>query len=344
MRRFFILILSIAMLSLTYANDNNILNIYTWSGEIPSEIIKQFEKETGINVNYSSFDSNEIMYAKLRTNSKGYDIVEPSSYYIQRMQHQGMLEKLDKSKLPNFKYLDPFFVNPIYDPGNLYSIPFVWGVTGIFFNKDYVNEKETGEWSDLFNKNFLNRLMLLDEARAVFSTALRMLGYSINDNNPEHIKEAYLKLEELMPNVRVFNSDAVLSILIDEDATIGMAWNADVYSALQENPKVQFVFPKDGFEIWVDTFLILKNAPHKENAYKFLNFLMRPEIAKAVSLSINYSTANLAARNALPPEIKNNPMLYPSYEILRRGEIQSDHSKQATMLLEKYWELLKMGG
>jgi spermidine/putrescine transport system substrate-binding protein len=328
----------------SYAADN-IVNVYTWSEEIPRSLILQFEKETGIKVNYSTFDSNEVMYAKLRTTrNPGYDIVEPSSYYIDRMRRQNMLAQLDKSKLSNFKNLDPTFLNQAYDPGSLYSIPFIWGTTGVFLNKTYFEGNSIQNWSNLLNKKYLNQLMFLDDAREVFSMALCMLGYSINDTNPEHIKQAYLQLKALMPNVRLFNSDAAISIMIDEDATIGMVWNGNLFKAKLENPQLQFIYPQDGFEIWVDSFALLKDAPHPENAYKFLNFLLRPDVAKIISLNINYSTANLAAKNLMPLEVKNNPALYPPAEVLRHGEFEIDIGDQTFALLEKYWEQLKIGG
>ena len=323
----------------------NIVNVFTWSGEIPSGVIAQFEKETGIKVNYATFDSNEIMYAKLRASKNPvYDLVEPSSYYIDRMHRQHLLARLDKTKLPNFKNIDPTFLNQNYDPESAYSVPFIWGITGIFLNKDYFSTKNITSWNDLVDKRFLNQLMFLDDAREVFSIALKMLGYSINDSNPDHIKQAYLALKKLMPNVKLFNSDAIISILIDEDATVGMVWNGDLFKATRENSKVTFVYPRDGFEIWVDNFALLNSAPHAENAYKFLNFLMRPDIAKTVSLQINYSTTNLAAKNLMPAEIKNNPALYPSHDILQHGEFQRDIGDQAFALFEKYWEQLKIGG
>jgi spermidine/putrescine transport system substrate-binding protein len=324
---------------------DNIVNVYTWSEEIPHFIIVQFEKETGIKVNCSTFDSNEIMYAKLRAaKNPGYDLIEPSSYYIDRMRHQGMLAKLTREKLPNYHNIDPDFLDKPYDPRSDYSVPFIWGITGIFVNKDYFNSGTLQGWNSLGDKKYLNQLMLLDDAREVFSVALLMLGYSINDNNPEHIKQAYLKLKTLMPNVKLFNSDAIISILIDEDATVGMSWNGDLVKAGVENNKLSFVYPKDGFEIWVDNFAVLKDAPHPDNAYKFLNFLMRPEIAKAVSMSINYSTANLAARKLMPIEVRNNPALYPPREVLAHGEFETDIGDTAFSLFEKYWEQLKIGG
>ena len=340
-------ILAIGLLYATqtlYAADDNIVNIYTWSGVIPDSVIQQFEKETRIKVNFSTYDSNEVMYAKLKSISNhGYDVVEPSGYYIDRMRRQNMFEKLDKNKLSHYKNLNPEFLNQAFDPKNNYSLPFIWGVTGIFLNKDYHSENSISSWSDLWDTKYHDQLMLLDDSREVFSMAMRVLGYSANDENPEHIKQAYLKLKDLLPNIKIFSS-APISMLIDEDANVGMAWNGDLYKARQENAKLNFIYPKDGFVIWVDNFAIPKNAPHRENAYKFLNFILRPDVAKTIALDNNFPTANLAGQKLLPKEIRTNPIAYPGHDILRHGEFQTDVSDEALELYEKYWERLKMGG
>lgn len=340
------LIASSALLLMTsnlFAADN-ILNVYTWSGEVTDASIKQFEKETGIKVNFSTYDSNEVMYAKLKADkNSGYDIVEPSSYYTDRMRRQDMLEKLDKTKLPNLKNINPTFLNQAYDPETNYSAPYVWGVTGIFLNKDYHPAGSVKRWSDLWDKKFANQLMLLDDSREVFSMALRVLGYSVNDSNPEHIKQAYLKLKELLPNIKIFNSSAV-SILVDEDASVGMCWNGDLFKAKKENPHLEFVYPKDGFIIWVDNFAIPKNAPHRDNAHRFINFMLQAEIGKAAVLETSFTTCNLAAQKLLPADIKNNTTIYPTHEVLSRGEFQADIGDEALALYEKYWERLKIGG
>jgi len=339
-----IALLLVFFFSLTTASaEENIVNVYTWAEEIPAETIAQFEKETGIKVNYSTYDSNEIMYTKLRTNNDiGYDIIEPSNYYIERMIHLGMLEKLDKSKLSNYKNIDPFFANQPYDPHGDYSIPFVWGTTGLFYNQELFSAHDVTSWTDLLNKKFINQLLMQDDSREVFTAALLMLGYSVNDKNPEHIRQAYFKLKELLPNVRLFNIDAVISILIDEDVFIGQTMSGDFYNAQSENAKLHFVYPKEGFLIWIDNFALLKTAPHKANAYQFLNFMMRPDIARDASIAISYSTANAAAKNLMPPELKSNPVLYPSPDILKRGEVQRDIGEEAFATIEKYWEQLKM--
>ena len=341
--RLFILVLTFCMASLSGAA-SKVVNVYTWSGVIPDFAIQQFEKETGIKVNFSTYDSNEVMYAKLKADKNpSYDIVEPSSYYIDRMSRQGMLEKLNRNKLPNFKNLNPEFLNLSFDPHSEYCIPFVWGVTGIFSNRNYHAAGSITKWANFWDKEYADQIMLLDDSREVFSMALNVLGYSVNDTDPEHIKQAYLKLKELLPNIKIFNSVPV-SILIDEDVTMGMVWNGDAFKAKKENSQLDFIYPEDGFVIWVDNFAIPKNAPHLENAYKFLNFMLRADVAKAVVLDNNYPSANLAAQKLLPAAIQNNPSVYPPEAILKHGQFQTDIGDDALELYEKYWERLKMGG
>lgn len=328
----------------TLATDN-VVNVYAWSAVIADSTIHKFEKETGIKVNFSTYDSNEILYAKLRANKNaGYDVIEPSSYYVDRMRKQNMLESIDKNLLPNFLNLNPAFLNKAYDPNSSVSIPFIWGITGIFVNQHDFDAKKITAWSDLWHPEYKDQLLMMNDSREVFSIALKTLGYSANDADPEHIKQAYEKLKLLMPNIKIFNSDAMITMMIDEDASIGMVWNGAFYKAARENTQLQFVFPKDGFVIWVDNFAIPKNPPHKANAYKFLNFMLRADIAKENALYNNFPTANLAAQKILPDNIKNNPIVYPAKKVLRRGEFQTDISDEALALYEKYWEKLKMGG
>jgi len=369
---------------------DNVVNIYAWANEIPDFVVRLFEKETHIKVNISTYENNEIMYTKLRTTKKNaaYDIVMPSSYFVDRMRHHDMLEKLDKTKIPHWKNLNSQFLNPTYDPDSSYSVPFIWGVTGIFYNSNYFPNNSASaavptipgfqerassprrsipsmvatsfkpgmvgtaaeannsikKWNDLWDERFYNKLMLLDDTREIFSMGLLALGYSPNDSNPEHIKAAFLKLKELMQNVKVFSSDTVVSIIIDEDATVGMSWNGDAYKAFQDNKNIKFVFPEEGFVIWVDTFAIPKNAPHKEAAYAFINFMLRDDIGKEVALYTTFPSANAAAQKLLPAEISQNPIIYPTQDILKHGHFQTDLSDETLALFEKYWEELKMSG
>ena len=329
---------------ISFAQDK-VLNVYVWSGEIPDSLIKQFEKETGIKVNFSTYQNNEIMYAKLRSGSgASYDIVMPSSYFIDRMRKADMLADLDKSKIPNWKNINPEFLNPAYDPKSEFSIPFAWGVTGIFVNKKYYDPSSVQTWNTLWEPRFSNQLLMLDDTREIFSMALISLGYSSNDRDPEHIQQAFTQLKKLMKNVKVFSSETVVSIIVDEDANVGMAWNGDAYRASLENKDVHFVFPKDGFIIWVDNLAIPKTAPHKDAAHAFINFMLRPESGKITAIKMNFPIANLAAQKLLPPEIRDNPVIYPPREVLKRGQFPRDLGEKTLDLYEKFWEKLKMSG
>lgn len=328
----------------TFASDN-VVNVYAWVGETPEAVLRLFEKETGIKVNFTGIHNNETMFSKLRaTNNSAYDVVMPTGCFVDRMSRLHMLTVLDKSKLPNLKHLNPDFRHPAYDKNLLYGIPHVWGVTGIFYNSKYYPENSIRKWSDLLDSRYRNQLMLLDDTRDVFAMSLLASNQPANDADPEHIKTAFLQLKEYMKNIKVFSIETIASNIIDEDANIGMAWNGDVYKATIENPDVKFIYPEDGFVIWVDNLAIPANAKHKEAAYKFINFMLRPEIAKMISLTTHFPTANLSGQQLLPAEIRNNPIAYPPKEVLHRGQFQTDLGSDAMATYERYWEELKMSG
>jgi spermidine/putrescine transport system substrate-binding protein len=340
-----LLLIILCLISTSIYAKQRIVNVYAWTSEIPESIVRQFEKETGIEVNFSTYENNEVMYAKLNAAKNiGYDVIMPSSYFVDRMQHQNILEKLDKTQIPNWKNLNPQFLHPAYDPNTDYSVPFIWGITGIFYNSEYFSGKSISKWSDLWDNRFHNQLMLLDDMREVFSMSLLSLGYTINDTDPDHIRAAFLHLQKLTQNIKVFSTETVTSIMIDEDATAGMGWNGDTFKAQQENSQVNFIFPQDGFVIWVDNLSIPKNAPHKKEAYAFINFLLRPDIAKAIALYTHFPITNLAGQQLLPKEIRNNPTIYPSPSVMKRGQFQTNLPDDILNLYEKYWEELKMSG
>lgn len=321
-------------------NAQGVVNIYAWGGEVPLSVIKKFEDQTDIKVNFSTFDSNESLYAKLRT-SDDYDIIMPSSYFVDKLRKEKRLLPLDKSKIPNIKYLNPEFLNPSYDPNSTYSLPYNWGITGIFYNKN-IYKNPPMDWQSLWGSSNKNKLLLLDDAREVFSMALLALGYSPNDTNPEHIKEAYQKLLALRPNIKTFSTNTLQGMIVDEDATIGMAWNSDILKSQYDGANVEFIYPKEGFVIWVDCFSILKNAPHKEEAYQLLNFLFDPLNVKAAIIEESIISPSTKAYQLLPAHIRNNPLISPPKEVLKRGINQKDIGTKATKLLIQYWQQLKL--
>lgn len=326
----------------SYTFANPVVNVYAWGGEIPKSLIHQFEQESGVKVNFSTYDSNEIMYAKLKASQQAiYDVILPSAYFVDRMQKQGMLQALDHQQLPNLKNLDQRFVNNDYDPGNRYSVPIIWGATGIFFNSHIVSSPPT-TWKQLWAKKWRNQLMLLDDSREMFAIALMSLGFSPNDTKPEHIKEAYERLLQLIPNIKLFASDSIQAILIDEDATVGSAWNGDALKAQSENKAIGFIYPEDGFVIWVDCLAIPKNPPHVKEALQFINFILKASSSAQIALKEGHAITNARGKDLLPASIKNNPMIYPPQAIIDKGQFQRDVGEETVMLYNRYWEQLKL--
>lgn len=321
---------------------NKVVNVYVWGGEIPKKVIQQFEHETGITVNFSTYDSNETMYAKLKASGKSiYDVILPSAYYVGRMQRQGMLTSLDQTRLPNLANLDERFSNNNYDPGNRYSVPLIWGATGIFFNRDFVKITPR-TWSTLWQSRWRQQLMLLDDSREVFAIALMSLGFNPNDNDPKHIEAAYEHLLALVPNIKLFASDSIQAIMIDEDAIAGSAWNGDAFKAHAENNKIDFVYPNDGFVIWVDCLAMPLNPPHPDEAYQFINFMLQAETSAKIALAEGHAITNAKGRELLPKAISENKVVYPSAETLKRGHFQRDVGEETLALYNQYWQQLKL--
>lgn len=324
------------------SHGNKVLNIYTWGNGIPRTVIRDFENKTGIKVNLSNYDSNETMFAKLKASSTPvYDVISPSSYYVERMQRLNMLTRLDKTRLPFRENIAPAFKNNSYDPHNTYSIPLIWGLTGIFYNQARV-KNPPHSWKEFWQPQWRNQLMLIDDPREVFSIALLSLGFSPNDTNPQHIRMAYEKLLQLIPNIRLFAGDGMKTLMIDEDAVLGSAWNGDVFKASLENPDVRFIYPKDGFVIWVDTLAIPVNAPHLEEAYTFINYMLQAEPASQIALKEGHALTNSAAIQLLPPSTQKNLTIYPDKEILSHGIFQSDVGETTLSLYNDYWQRFKL--
>lgn len=340
MKRLFIFILCAITTCILHAKP--VVNVYAWGGEIPKSVIHEFERESGIKVNFSTYDSNETMYAKLRASSQSmYDVILPSAYYVERMRKQGMLMELDKHKLANINNIDAPFQNNDYDPGNRFSIPLIWGATGIFYNQQKVKTPPI-TWQALWDSHWRNQLMLLDDPREIFAMALLSLNYSPNDTEPAHIKEAYQKLLALIPNIKLFSSDGIQAIIIDEDAIAGVSWNGDAFKAHAENAQIHFVYPSEGFIVWIDCLAIPKNPPHPDAAYQFINFMLKAEVSAKIALKEGHAITNKAGIALLPETIRNNVDVYPTPKILKRATVQRDVSDSTLNLYNQYWQTLKL--
>lgn len=322
---------------------DNELYFYNWSEYIPTEVLTQFTEETGIKVIYSTYESNESMYAKLKTHPEGYDLVVPSTYFVSKMRNEGMLKKLDHSKLSNFANIDESYLNKSFDPNNDYSIPYIWGATGIGVNAEMLDESEyPTSWADLWDPKWEGQLMVMDDSREFFHIALRKLGYSGNTTDEAQIKAAYEELKSLMPNVLVFNSDFPANPYMSGETPAGMLWNGSAYAANQEDADLKIIWPKEGAIFWMDSLSIPANAKNIDAAYKMINFLLRPENAAKLAVEIGYPTPVKAAYPLLPNEFVENKNVYPSAEVIANGEWQNSVGS-ASDLYEEYFQKLKSG-
>ena len=343
MKRMLRLVSALLLLAPLAASAAGKVVVYNWSEYIPEDILEQFTGETGIDVVYSTYESNEVMYSKLQLqNNRGYDVVFPSTYYVARMSREGMLRELDRGKLPNLENLDAALLDKDYDPGNRYSVPYFWGSTGIGVNADEIDVAGIHSWKQLWEPQYARELLLTDDVRDVFHVALKINGHSTNTTNPAEIEQAYERLKTLMPNVLVFNSDAPREPFLAGDVNIGMIWNGEVVMAQEEDEAIQYVYPDEGAVFWVDSLAIPAGAENVDEAHAFINFMLRPDIAKACVEYVGYATANKAAIDLLDEETRNNPVIFPPAEVVARGEFQNDVG-DAIELYNKYWEMLKVG-
>lgn len=317
------------------------LYFYNWSEYIPSSVLQEFTKETGIKVIYSTYESNESMYAKLKTQGDGYDLVVPSTYFVSKMRKENMLQKIDHSKLEHFKDLDPNYLNKPFDPNNDYSIPYVWGATGIGINNDMIDGADIKNWADLWDPKWVGQLMVMDDPRELFHIALVKLGYSPNTTNPDEIKAAYEELKKLMPNILVFNSDNPANPYVAGETSLGMLWNGSAYAAEESGAPVSIIWPEKGAIFWMDSLAIPAGAKNVEAAHKMIDFLLRPENAAKIAAEVGYPTPVKAAYPLLPKEFANDPNVFPPQEVMDSG-VWQDEVGEANTLYEEYFQKLKV--
>lgn len=268
------------------------LNVLNWSSYIPNDVITDFEKETGIKVNYSTYSSNEECLAKVSSAKEGtYDLIFPSDYMIEIMINRNLIEKLDKSKLNNLANLNSTYLSLEYDPSNDYSLPFIAASTLISVNTDVVKEKITS-YNDLLNPKYENEIVLIDDQRIIIGMALLANGYDMNSTSTEELKVAKEWLEKLKPNIKAYDSDSPKNFLISKEASIAVLWNAEGALASQENNNIVNIFPEEGFALSIDNFAIPTGAKHQEELYQFIDYILRPDIMKRIIESYPYKNVN----------------------------------------------------
>jgi spermidine/putrescine transport system substrate-binding protein len=281
---FVIVVFSVFFL-LSSCNKSNVLRIYNWADYIPEEVIQQFEKEYNCKVIYDTFASNEEMFAKIKSGGTGYDIVFPSGDHVKMMINEGLLEKLDLSKIPNFKNIDPIVLSKTtYDPNHEYSVPYMMGTTGLIVNKKYLKDYEKS-WSIYERADLKGKMTLLDDMREVFGAALKYLGYSVNTTNPDEIEQAKQVILKWKENIVKFDATTYAQGVVNGEFWVVHGYPENVFQLIPEEDLENFEFfvPKEGGTLWIDNMVILKDAKNKDLAYKFINFILRPEIAAQIS-------------------------------------------------------------
>ncbi len=315
------------------------LNVYAWSGELPEEVIEDFMAETGIDVTFDTFDSNESLIAKLEAGASGYDIVNPSQYAVQILAKKGLIEELDHSRIPNRGNLSEVFQNISYDVGNKYSIPYVWGTTGFAYNSDCVTEPVTS-WKALWDEKYAGRIYMLDNMLAAYIAGLQVNGFDANTTNPDEIAKATESLIEQKKILAGYNSTNFADLVASGEACIVEAWSGTVLQAIAENPSVHYVLPDEGGTMWVDGYSIPKGAQNVEAAYKFLDYLLRPEVAaKTTQLTQTANTVE-KSKELLPPELVQNAAVYPSADKLAEADFILDLG-EATKYYQDGWTKVK---
>ncbi|MFD1707431.1 PotD/PotF family extracellular solute-binding protein [Siminovitchia sediminis] len=318
-------------------SEENVLNVFNWSEYLPESVLQQFEEETGIDVNYTTFSSNEEMYAKLSSGNLGYDIAVPTLFFIEMLVKEDMLEKINTDNIPNLKNLNPDFTGTFADPKDEYSVPYLWGSVVIAVNKDLV-KKDVKGFADLFDPEFENSLVMPEDNRASIGAMLGILGYPINSTDEKQIEEAGELLKDLTPNIKAFNGDNPKGLLITGEAKAGIMYSAEAALAKRENPNIEIIFPEEPSFLWQDNFVIPKGAPHKENAEKFIDFILRPEISKQISEAYPYGNPNAEAVKLLSEDIQQE-MSIPE-EFFDRAEYARDVG-EATVLYDRIWTEVK---
>jgi len=285
------------------------VNLYAWSEYIPQSILDGFEEETGIKVNYDAYSSNEELLAKLQAGASGYDVIIPSDYIVTIMAAQGMLEELDLNEMPNFKNIGDEFKDLVFDPGNKYTVPYQWGTSCLVVDTSKVTQPITS-WRDLWDPQFAGKVVLLDDQREVLGMVLAVLGYDNNSTDLAQLEEAQAMFNELMPNVRLFDSDSPKTALLAGEVWIGQTWNGEAAIAHMENSAIEYVFPEEGCNMWYDNLAIPADAPHIDAAYLLIDYILRPESGVAITYEFPYSNPNVAALELLATE---DPDTYDAY-------------------------------
>lgn len=317
------------------------VNVFIWTEYVSEAAISDFEKDTGIKVNVSTYSSNEDMLAKLKSESEGtYDVILPSDYAIEYLIAQDKLEAFDKDKLSNLSNIDPAYLDESFDPGNVYSVPYEGGVACIAVNTAKV-DKEITSYADLFDPSLKSQLVVLDDYRAVIGMTERSMGLSMNETDPDTLAQVEEKLLTLKDNIKLYDSDSPKSALISGDCTVGMVWSAEVALAMDENPDIEIVYPTEGAYVFLDNWAIPKGAKNYDAAMEFINYMLSAEAAKMNIEDFPYLCPNKTALEMLGEDYVNNEAKNVPAEVIASGEFVSYLDTDTLAIYDEMWTKLK---
>ena len=323
------------------------INVYNWGEYIANgddgcmDINKEFEELTGITVNYTLFDTNESMYAKIKSGSSSYDVIFPSDYMVSRMIQEGMLSKLDYSLIPNFEYIDERFVNPEYDPQNEYSVPYTWGTVGLIYNYDKLGFDPTS-WDILWDELYSGEILMFSNSRDALGLTLMRLGYDINSQEKLELDHAAAELKAQKPFVQAYVMDQIFDKMQGNEAALAPYYAGDAVNMMAENESLRFVIPEEGSNWFADAACIPAPSDSFDEerylaAHMYINFLNEPNVAAENIEYIQYSTPNTAALALLDEETQNNPIIYPDDELLDSCQAYVNLSTETNMYMDTLW-------
>ena len=318
------------------------INFFNYGENIDDETIKEFEKKYNIKVNMETFDDMEAMYQKINSGAGQYDVVLVSDALMPRMIEKGLVQELNKENIPNISQMDEQYLNLDMDPGNKYSVPYMFGTVGLIYNKDVVKEK-VDSWDILWNEKYKDQIFMFDTYRDTIGVALKKLGYSLNSTNKDEINEAKeLLLEQRKLINPIYGVDNGTTMIPAGETNINMIWSGEGLNLQDEYPNLVYIVPKEGANFWIDSLCITSNAKNVEGAEKFINFVSDKESALRIADEIGYTTPNKEARLAQPKEIQDNPNAYMTKEIMSRCELYKDFDLKTKQMYDDAWTAIKI--
>ena len=334
------------------SSDGGELYVYNWGEYIDEDVISQFEDETGITVVYDLFETNEEMYPVIEAGGVNYDVVCPSDYMIQKMRENDLLAELNFDNIPNVDQIDPVYMemSKAFDPENKYSVPYCWGTVGILYNTKLLEElgvPAPTKWADLWDERLSGEILMQDSVRDAFMVALKKDGYSMNSESEDELQQAKQDLIDQKPLVQAYVIDQIRDKMIGGEAAVGVIYSGEMLYIQDEvanlglDYDLEYVIPEEGTDLWVDSWVIPKNAKNKENAEKWIDFMCRPEIAKANFEYITYPTPNKGAFDLLDEEMQNNKAVFPDMDSLKNSEVYKYLGDDTDAIYNELWKEVK---